>query len=76
MNVCTYPIFVPVVPAAFLPPNLTFQLPAGFLYYSLTVLFDVFRSLYHPFICKGMFPGANSAISNILREIFGNTEDA
>ena len=72
---CTCPTLVPVVPAAFLPPNLTFQLPAGFIYYSLAVLFDMFCSLYHPFICTCMLLGANNTISNILREIFGNTED-
>ena len=72
---CTRSMLVPVVPTAFLSPNLTFQLPACFIYYSLAILFDVFGSLYHPFICKGMFPGANCAISNILREIFRDTED-
>lgn len=71
-NICKY---LPVAPIAFLPPNLTFQFPPCFINYSLAILFDVFGCLQHPLVCKGVLPGANYTISNILRKIFRNTED-
>lgn len=66
---------LPVAPIAFLSPNLTFQFPPCFLDYSLAILFDVFGSLYHPLVCKGVLEGTNYAISDIFRKIFRNTED-